>query len=244
MKIAICEDEQYWSDTLKTCIFEWAAIYKTAVECTDFVSPEKLLDYLAAHEDVDVLFLDISLGPKTMDGMQTAKYIRKMGCPVPIIFVTVESIRAADGYLVDAAGFLTKPIDPKRLALFLDKVVNRENKDRLVKIAATNNVFTVKAKDIVYVEINNHTVIYHTIHRDIQMRGALSDALKLLGTEGFVQIHRSYIISKDKIVTIKVTYPYAVNLILGVTKISLPVGRKYKDTLLKIYSDDILEKMI
>jgi DNA-binding LytR/AlgR family response regulator len=41
-----------------------------------------------------------------------------MGNAIPIIFVTVDAHRAADGYLVEAMGFLPKPIDENRLALF------------------------------------------------------------------------------------------------------------------------------
>lgn len=52
-----------------------------------------------------------------VDGMTLAKHLRQMGNTIPIIFVTVDSLRAADGYLVEAMGFLWKPIDEGRLSL-------------------------------------------------------------------------------------------------------------------------------
>jgi DNA-binding LytR/AlgR family response regulator len=244
MKIVICEDERYWSEVLKLSISNWAISRKVGFNCETFFSPHGLISYFADGAAADVLFLDISFGEKMIDGMTLAKRLRKTGNTIPIIFVTVDSHRAADGYLVEAMGFLSKPIDEGRLALFLDLIVKRQRSQRMIKITSEGKINKVRQNEIVYVEINNHTVICHMGQRRLKLRGTLGDVLALLDAEHFVQIHRSYVIALDKIDNIKATYPYSVILYKDNELIDLPVSRKYIGRLIELYSDDVLERMI
>lgn len=243
MKIAICEDERHWIESLKASISQWADRQKVDLHFDSFFSPQELLKHLSYHTETDAVFLDISLGEE-IDGMTVARHIRKMGNQIPIIFVTVDSVRAADGYLVEAMGFLSKPVDEKRLALFLDRIIQQQKNERIIKVITENAITNLRQREIVFVEVMDHTITYHTIHTQISSRGTLGEVLDQLGDERFVQIHRAYVISKDKIHSIKTTYPYSVSILNGIDIISLPVSRKYIDKLLEIYSDDVLEKMI
>jgi len=244
MKIAVCEDEKYWIDSLLASISQWAKVRNIEPEYCKFSSPQALFEFLLDDSGLDVIFLDISFGEEVIDGMNAAKHIRKMGNKIPIIFVTVDAVRAADGYLVEAMGFLSKPIDEKRLTLFLDRVIENQKCERILKIQTGNEVVYLRQGDIVFVEVINHTLIYHMPHSRVKCRGSLNEMLALWDDGCFIQIHRSYAISIDKICNIKTTYPYAVTILKGTETLNLPVTRKYIDTLLEVYSDDILERMI
>lgn len=246
MRILICEDEKYWVASIEKSLHQWALLRAVDIKCDHFYSSKDLIHYLSINKEVDVLLLDISLGNEAIDGVTTAKYIRKMGIEIPIIFITVDSTRAADGYLVEAMGFLGKPIDMKRLILFMDKITRKKNRehDKNFKITTENSVITVAPRDMLFIEVNNHTIMYHTANGSISLRGTLRSVLELLGENEFVQIHRSYIIAKGKIHSIKSTYPYSVKIIAISEVIELPVSRKYIEKLLEVYSDDFLEKMI
>lgn len=244
MKVVICDDEQYWRTTIKKSILNWAAFRRIKVCYVRFLLPDELPNYLIDHKDVDVVFLDIKLGEKVIDGMNLARSLRKAGNTIPIIFVTVESHQAANGYLVEAIGFLLKPIDENRLSLFLDRIIKQKRKNKTIKIISDRHMMHIYQKDIVYMDIINHTITYHTLEGDFNNRGTLAEVLRILDKEYFVQIHRSYVIALDKIDNIKATYPYYVNLKTNNELISLPVSRKYIKTLFELYSDNILEKMI
>jgi len=244
MKIAICEDEEFWIESLLTSVRQWANIRNTELKFQKFSSPQTLIKFLSNETGTDVVFLDISFGKEAIDGMDAAKYIRKMGNKVPIIFVTVDQVRAVDGYLVEAMGFLSKPIDIKRLTLFLDRVIESQKSERSLKIQTGNEIVNLRQRDIVFVEVINHTLIYHMIDSKVECRGSLSEMLNLWDSDCFVRIHRSYVISKDKIHNIKTTYPYYVNLIKGTEIKNLSVSRKYINELLEAYSDDVFGRII
>lgn len=244
MKIAICEDEEFWIESLLTSVFQWAKIRNIEITYCKFSSPQTLIKFLMNETETDVVFLDISFEKESIDGMNAANYIRKMGNNIPIIFVTVDQIRAVDGYLVEAMGFLSKPIDIKRLTLFLDRIIENQKKERCLKVQMGNEIVILRQRDIVFIEIINHTLIYHMIDSKVECRGSLSEMLSLWGSDCFVRIHRSYVISKDKIYNIKTTYPYSVNILKGIEIINLTVSRKYIDNLLEVYSDDVLGRII
>jgi len=244
VKIVICEDERYWHDALYAAIHKWAKNKKVEVKCDSFSSPQKLINYLSTNGEIDVLFLDISLGDEVIDGVAAARHIRKTGNRVPIIFVTVDSARAVDGYLVEAMGFLCKPIDEKRLSLFLDRIIRQKQNERTIPIMSETGVINVPQSEIVYVEIINHTIYYYTDKREISLRGTLAETLDLLGNENFVQVHRSYVVSKLKIKEIKATYPYSVSLAYGTEIKVLPVSRNFANRLMEMYADEVWEMMI
>ena len=244
MEIVICEDEQYWVDELKAAVYRWAEKRNISVQCPCFSAPQDLVQHLTTDTNTDVMLLDISLGEKVIDGITLAKHIRKMGNKLPIIFVTADSLRATDGYLVDATGFIGKPIDEKRLELFLDRAIKQKEKDKIIRIPTSNGVTAIPQSDITYVEVLDHTIIYHTAITDICHRGTFTDALSNLGDEAFIQIHRAFIIAKDKIFHIKARYPYSVVLLHGTKTIDLPVSRKYIGKLLEMFSEDVWEKML
>ena len=244
MNIIICEDELFWSNALRESVHQWAYSRSVEMNCLCCVSPKELLIHLNGDIKTDAILLDITFEDSEIDGVATAKHLRGMGHNIPIIFVTGDSSRASDGYLVEAVGFLSKPIDEKRMFLFLDRIIKQQSSEKTIRIASESETANVRLNDIVYVEVMNHTIIYHTIQSDISLRGTLAEALDQLGKEDFVQIHRAYLIPINKIFNIKTAYPYAVDVLKGLTTINLPVGRKFVGRLLELHADEILEKML
>lgn len=243
MNVVICEDEQHWHDYIQMSLSRWANARKTELHCDCFFTANDLIRHLAVLP-ADVVLLDIALGQNETDGMTAAKHLRKAGNTVPIIFITSNERKAADGYLVEAMGFLSKPIDEKRLAFFLDRIVKKKEADRIIKIVKESGVAKVRQSEILFVEVNNHSIVFHTMQEEILTRGTLSEIISTLGDEDFVQIHRAYVIAKDKIHSIKTSYPHSVRLVYGAKTVDLPVSRNYISKLLHVYSDDVLEKMI
>lgn len=244
MKIAICDDEIYWNDILKATIMKWAEANNMEMQCSSFFSPKELLDSFVASGGYDAIFLDILFGEEGPDGMNTARQLREMGRDVPIIFVTIDRMRAVDGYLVEAMGFLCKPFEEKRLFLFLDRIQAQSKKEKIITILSGTEIINIQPHDIIYVEVMDHMIYYHTRGRKINSRGTLSETIEKLGRDHFIRIHRSYIISKSKIYRIKTTFPYFVELRNGTEVVTVPVSRNYIDKLLEVYSDAVLERMI
>lgn len=85
----------------------------------------------------------------------------------------------------------------------------------------------IRLSQIYYVESLRHQVIIHSINGQMTERKSLGQLMKDLQSHDFIQIHKSYIVNKKMIKEIK-----GQEVILK-DQTSLPIGRKYRETLLK-----------
>ena len=71
---------------------------------------------------------------KHLDGMTTAEKIRKLDEDVSFIFITSTVSFAVQGYLVDALGYVVKPVSylafSQILGKAIKKVTQKQQKDR------------------------------------------------------------------------------------------------------------------
>ena len=102
LRIAICDDEKEIRNNIERNI---RLIYAD-VSIVQFEDGKTLLAYT---EQIDILFLDIQMQP--IDGMETARELRKAGNRMTIIFVTAIEEYVFQAFDVGAFHYLVKPIE-------------------------------------------------------------------------------------------------------------------------------------
>ena len=106
IKIAIVEDDKNYSQTLQNYIKKFEQEYHVMFQISIFSDG---LDIVSDYSgDFDIILLDIQM--KHLDGMKTAQSIRRFDEDVIFIFITSTVEFAIQGYLVDALGYLLKPV--------------------------------------------------------------------------------------------------------------------------------------
>lgn len=120
MKIAICEDNKMENLVLSELVSDLANERELDILLDNFNSGEELLERLKEYR-YDVIFLDILM--KKIDGIETAKMIRKSDTSVDIIYCTASPDFAIEAYQVHAKSYLLKPYNPKELGEILDDYV-------------------------------------------------------------------------------------------------------------------------
>ena len=68
------------------------------------------MDFVRSSENSDIVFLETRLD--RLDGLETARIMRKLGSEAQLIFLSRSPELAIQGYAVDALDFLLKPLDP------------------------------------------------------------------------------------------------------------------------------------
>lgn len=186
-----------------------------------FTDADKALEYLADNK-TDLLFLDIKMPSK--NGLQLYKQLPQK---ISVIFTTAYAEYAVEGFNVSALDYLLKPIAYERFEQAIDKAVayNNAGTDKLYMfVKADYSMKKVNFADILYIRsVDNYMKLHLVNDKPILTRMNIKDLLEKL-PEGFLQVHRSYIIPIDKVTSFK-------NRKLMIGEEEIPVSTSYADML-------------
>lgn len=193
MKIAIVEDEKAEQERLLAYLDRFRKEEAIELETVAYQDPE---DFLTAYDgSFDLLFLDICM--PHMSGMDLARQIRKTDPQVLLVFITNLQQFAIEGYSVDAMDFAVKPLKYGRLASILKKAAKRlDSAGRKIFLSASGALRSLLLSDILYVEVMQHTLLYHLKGEAVKVYGSLKQAERELGREqGFVKCNSCYLVN-------------------------------------------------
>jgi len=193
------------------------------------------IDYLRAHDDIDIIFLDINM--PNLSGLQLLKIIQPQQ---PVILTTAYAEHAVESYELNAVDYLLKPFSFERFTKAVYKAVDAitgshknsneiSNEKKLVYIKSNGKNYPVLLDDILYCEAKkNYTMVILKNEQKLMPLIPLSKLEVLLSEAGgeFVQTHRSFIISRKYITAIG---PNSVTL----NKFEIPIGVQYKERFFK-----------
>ncbi len=224
--IAIVDDDPGDAARLKSCVAEYCAKNGQSAAVRLFSDG---LDLVRSPENHDLVFLDIQMGK--LDGLETARFLRKISQDTILIFVTNMAQFAIKGYEVDALDFILKPVTQESISYVMDKAMRRVdgNANAHFSLKTPEGIVSLSANDITYVEVYDHNLIYHTLKGEYTVRGRLSDVAEKLNPERFVSCSRSYIVNLRHVSSVT-----ADDLLIGETRI--PVSKSHRKELMKRFS--------
>lgn len=153
------------------------------------------MEFVRSTENSSIVFMDIQMN--RLDGLETARIMRKLGSTAQLIYVTRAAELAIKGYEVDALDFILKPATQSAIDFALDKAMKRIDNSGGVSLVLkfANGAASLPSNEIIYVEVFDHNLVYHTIKGDHNVRGRLSDVYEKLDKEQFILCNRSFIVN-------------------------------------------------
>lgn len=193
--IALVEDEEAYAKQLKKYIKRYAAESGEQFEVTWFSDGDAIVEHY--RPQFDIILLDIQM--KFMNGMETAKAIRKVDQEVVIIFITNMAQYAIQGYEVDALDYILKPIPYFAFSQRLDRAIVRMKKRtrQYMTISIRNSTQKIDIRDIYYVESQAHKLVFHTKMDDYTTSGTLKEIEGKLLDKGFFRCNKGYIVNLE-----------------------------------------------
>lgn len=225
----IVDDERIARDILEDHLQKIEAINivgscKNAIDAFNIINSNK----------IDLIFLDINM--PEISGLSFAGSINK---DIKIIFTTAYREYAVDGFNLKAVDFLLKPISFERLLQavnkFLDETIPVKSaikkelvyeKSDFIFVRSDRKMIKINFSDVSYIESLGDYLKINLSNKIIITRETITSIEAKLPKNEFLRIHRSFIISINKIESFT-------NEFVEVNNKALPISRSYKKDVLR-----------
>lgn len=233
LNIAICDDEINVLNKTKDIIESYE---KQNLSIATFSSGE---DLIASNFSFDIIFLDIDMGG--INGIDTAKLIRKKDKKVKIIYVTNYTDYTSSAFSVHAFGYILKPVNEKQIYHQLDEALSYMNEEisEVLEFNTIEGVVRVDLKDIYYFEYKLRKVIMKTNQDTYTIKQKISDIGKNMEEYNFVMPHKSFSVNLHNVKSVK---GYDIYMMDGsVIPLSQKKSTQFRNSL-NIYLSNKIEK--
>ena len=199
---------------------------KNAMEAADVLHNEK----------IDLIFLDIQ-----MPGLNGLQFVQSLQLPPLIIFVTAYKEYALEGFNLSAIDYLLKPVSFERFLKACNKAnelfqLRQKNMQKATSpdyffVYVEYNQVKITIADILYIEgMKDYIKIFLTSSpKPIVTKMSMKAIEERLADHRFLRVHKSYIVSADKITAVK-------RDLVSLGNIELPLSETYKPAVDKMLS--------
>jgi DNA-binding LytR/AlgR family response regulator len=226
MNCIIVDDNKMARMTMKQLVSQVKDL-RLVHECADAMEAYNTIN----KEEIDLILLDIE-----MPGMTGLELIRNLGAKRPlIIFTTAKTDYAVEAFELNVVDYLVKPVTPARFlqaveraneALNSDKETVNVNEQEFVFVKDNGVLKRINVDDIMFLEAMGDYVKVHTGQKFHVLHSTLKSIEEKLPSSKFIRVHRSYIVSLNKI-------DYIQEGVITIGKSTVPVADTYRTTLNK-----------
>jgi DNA-binding LytR/AlgR family response regulator len=226
IKCVITDDEPFSRKGLQGYIdridfFDLAGICEDALQ----------LGELLRHKQVDLLFLDIE-----MPYVTGIEFLKSLASPPRIIFTTAYEKYAVQGFDLDILDYLLKPISFERFLKAANKAFEyfqiqeaTSAAQDYIFVKADNRLEKIHFSDVIFIEALENYIAIQLKDRRVITHLTLTSLKDKLPGKDFIQPHKSFVISIDKVNSIE-------GNILHAGGFKIPISKYQKD--------DVMERIV
>jgi two-component system, LytTR family, response regulator len=187
---------------------------------------------------VDMIFLDIR-----MPQLSGTEFVRSLRHVPKVIFTTAHKEYAHEGFELDVTDYLLKPIRFDRFLRAVNKAFPKKQQEdektgatsaqenrqaaSFIYLRVDRKMIKVLLNDVLYIESDKDYVKVFTGKGFIITRQTIASVEAMLSESQFIRIHRSYVVSLNKLTSFT-----AETVEIGNKE--LPIGKLYRNNFLKL----------
>lgn len=235
INLAIVEDEKTAKEKVTGLIERYSLSHNVKIRIDHFYNAVNFLE--SYRSGYDIILMDIEL--PGMDGMKASRKLRARDENVIIIFVTNMAQFAVKGYEVSALDFIVKPVLYGHLEQVFDralKIVESKKKEHFLRLYKNDAMVLINVRDLSYVEVVNHTLLFHKGEEVYAKSGTLGKIEKELAPYGFAMCKSCYLVNLKKVDRVD---GFSLEVDGAMLQISHPKKKSFMAALAKSMSDAI-----
>ena len=170
-----------------------------------------------------------------MPNISGIDFVKSLPVIPSVIFTTANKNYAIDGFDLNIEDYILKPITFERLLKSVNRVyeklnpkdfIEKKDSEEYIYLKENKKMVKVYLKNILYLESVKDYVKVVSTQKTVITKQQLSYFESILNNNKFLRIHRSFIVSVDKIDAYSLS-----GIDIGNTE--LPIGRKYKEVVIE-----------
>ena len=197
LKIAVVEDQTEVRESLCQFIRQYAGEQGLLAEVEPFADGAVIAE--GYQPGYDIIFLDVEM-PR-LGGFGAAERIRAVDPDVVLVFVTNMAQYAIKGYEVDALDYVLKPVSyfafSQRMQRALERMKHRTRK--FISVPFQGGMRKLDISQIRYIEVVNHSLIYHLDGETLEAKGVLSELEDALTAYHFFRCNKCYLVNLEHV---------------------------------------------
>lgn len=215
----------------KTPFLEVVGSFDNALSALDFLQ----------HEQVDLMYVDIN-----MPDLSGVDFVKSLSQPPKVIFTTAYRDYALEGFKLDAADYLLKPIsyadfltasEKTRVRYFSEAEASQhiQTNEEFLFIKSEYKIVKIAYSDILYIEgMREYVRIFIKDSKAVMTLMSMKKMEEHLPKSHFMRVHRSYIVNLNRVSVIE-------RMRIVFDKVYIPVSDQYKDAFQKFIDQKFLK---
>lgn len=142
----------------------------------------------------DLIFMDIYMNG--MSGVETTRAIREHDPDTTIAFVTASTDHALDGYRLNVARYIEKPIQASAIRDVLKLALQQRSHQLFISIPGSGKELNVPVRRLLYIEQKSHYLYFYLLgHQSFQVKGRLDLLPERFSAPPFYRCHKSFLVN-------------------------------------------------
>ncbi len=238
MRIAILEDEQIHRDNLVLLTESCFRQMNEQCEITCFETVEAIEEALEKPDNgFSLMMLDIDVNGK--NGLDVAIKAQRNGFKGVICFVTSHTEYTREAFLVEAIGYIEKPVKYENLYSILNKAYiitgykfeQEEIKKKVLEFKSGGRTHRILLDTVLYMEKVRNKLVIYTERGVFTCYESFKQVYERLNQNKFVYCHEGIVVNFDKVVSL------SDEIVLIADSCELPMSRKCARQLGKMFDD-------
>lgn len=199
MKIAICDDEQFFVEYFTKIITDYYKHHGMTCEVIQYLDGYRLVkDFKEYKIKPDIIVLDIDM--PEYSGVQAIKDIREFNYEIPIMFIS--SIETCGDVAVEygVCRYVYKSAGEEKIYKAFDSLLSEEKYMKLTYKIMNNDI---KIHEIMYIKVKSHNMEFHMENKILTERNTIANLQNDSKFERFIMISRNTLVNYNYIIDIK-----------------------------------------
>ncbi len=196
-----------------------------------FSDSASVRDQLSKGQDVDLFFLDID-----MPGLDLFNFVNSLNYLPKTILLSTDVKDAIKAFDINVVDYLLKPVTYPRFFKAIDKAnkfyshkESRNKTENEIFIKKGSSLVKLRLADLVYIEAQENYITLNTKDARFTIHFTLKAIEDQLSAGVFLRIHRSFIINKNFIQSVKED---SLDLLRGNRLDNIPIGNSFREKLM------------